>query len=342
MVGHKFRIALERWGRDLLARWLAAVAPVPQRPVGQPTKVLVVRIDERIGNLVLTTPLLASLRARFPSARLDLLANHRGAALLADQVDRFHAFDKRRPLRALLLVGSLRRAGYDLCIDAGNPTDPSLTQAFIVGLVTTRDSVGSAVGPYCDLYSAPVTIAPAHELVMRLSLLDALPGRARVSAMRLTAPSLPPGSPAAVFQARLGERYLVLNVGARHASKQLGVDVYRRIAEAMASYWKVAVVYGPNDQDLALGCGQPLTAPPTTLSELCALLSAARAVVTCDTGPMHMSVALGVPTLGLFVSTDSARYGHTAPPHLAVHADHWAEALPQWLQALPPPPCAAR
>ena len=37
-----------------------------------------------------------------------------------------------------------------------------------------------------------------------------------------------------------------------------------------------------------------------SLGELCALLAGAAAVVTNDSGPMHLAAALGAPTLGLF------------------------------------------
>lgn len=49
--------------------------------------------------------------------------------------------------------------------------------------------------------------------------------------------------------------------------------------------------------------------PPMALDRLAALLSKARVVIGVDTGLSHLAVALGCPTVGLYVSTDPAATG---------------------------------
>ena len=71
-------------------------------------------------------------------------------------------------------------------------------------------------------------------------------------------------------------------------------------------------------QDVANFSASSTLAPPTQLGELCQLMRAALGVISCDTGPMHLAVALGRPTCALFVATDPARYGHGEPPHCVV------------------------
>lgn len=55
----------------------------------------------------------------------------------------------------------------------------------------------------------------------------------------------------------------------------------------------------------------------TTLLELLALTRRARACVSCDTGPMHMAVAVGTPTVALFGPADPRRTG----PHGALDGE---------------------
>lgn len=47
----------------------------------------------------------------------------------------------------------------------------------------------------------------------------------------------------------------------------------------------------------------------TSLRELAALLSGARLMITCDSGPMHIAAAQGTPTLAIFGPTDARRTG---------------------------------
>ena len=47
----------------------------------------------------------------------------------------------------------------------------------------------------------------------------------------------------------------------------------------------------------------------TSLLELIDLIAAAAVVVSCDTGPMHLAVALGKPLVALFGPSDERRTG---------------------------------
>ena len=67
-------------------------------------------------------------------------------------------------------------------------------------------------------------------------------------------------------------------------------------------------------------------APPTNLDELAALMRAAGLTVTNNTGPMHLSVAMGAPTLGLFLRIDMERWGHPQRPHRMVDLTSVVEA----------------
>src|SRR4030042_1394178 len=64
-------------------------------------KILVVRQDDRIGNLVLTTPLLLALRKNFPQARTTFLASQVFAELFSgsELVDELLVLEKKRYIR---------------------------------------------------------------------------------------------------------------------------------------------------------------------------------------------------------------------------------------------------
>lgn len=86
------------------------------------------------------------------------------------------------------------------------------------------------------------------------------------------------------------------------------------------------VLGGPDEAELAHRIAGEIdgpvlvTAGKTNLQQLMAVISSLDALVTADTGPMHIAAALGVPTVALFGPTDPRRtrpYGdvHTVVVH---------------------------
>jgi heptosyltransferase-1 len=74
------------------------------------------------------------------------------------------------------------------------------------------------------------------------------------------------------------------------------------------------VLWGPGEEPLAesviaASSGAAILAPPTRVPDLVALSRAATLVVSGDTGPLHIAVAVGTPTVSLFGPTDPARNG---------------------------------
>ncbi|MCR4294821.1 MAG: hypothetical protein NUW21_04755, partial [Elusimicrobia bacterium] len=75
---------------------------------------------------------------------------------------------------------------------------------------------------------------------------------------------------------------------------------------------------GPAERKLLAGRAIPegvVVAPELPLRSFAAAIVNARAVLTADTGPMHLAVALGVPTLQLFSHTEPWRFGYDLPAH---------------------------
>ena len=58
-----------------------------------------------------------------------------------------------------------------------------------------------------------------------------------------------------------------------------------------------------------------------SLKESAVLMTKADIVIACDSGPMHLSSAMGVRTLGIFGPTDPVRLGPTGNLGMEVHAD---------------------
>ncbi len=343
---------MELAGRQWLIRLLGALFGVRHRELtlSSPPKILVVRLDERVGNLILLTPLLTSLRRRFPDAQLDLLANPRGKALLEGHpdIDRILLFEKRNyfgPSGPFAIFGALRSKRYDLAIDAGNPLGPSTTQTLVVWLSGAKNTIGVQRQDQARLFTQTVVIPPEveHEIDLRLQLLTPLPGTARTR--KVSVGPLPKSPAIDALVTTLPPRWVVLNIGARLLQKQLNVQHYAEVTQTIQEAgFSPLLTWGPAEEALASEVAEATgatLAPPTSLHALSALMKEADAVITCDTGPMHLAVAVETPTFGIFVCTDPKRFGYSEAPHHALDAQEgwrpdYGAVIKSWLEKVLP------
>jgi ADP-heptose:LPS heptosyltransferase len=325
--------AVRRLGRGLVL-WLAnLVWPRPSAALPAPgavRKVLVVRVDERVGNQLLTTPLLRALKLGLPGAELHLLAPRQGHLVASPRVER-DAF--KAPARFMALVRALRRERFDLVVEAGHWTDFSLTASLLARAVAPGAVVGHARGDAPRFLSHPVPHDPANgsEVPAKLELLAPLGLPARGLELETGLGADLAGADAALAAAGLaGRAFAVLNPGARLADRRWPPESYAAVARGLAARGlAVLVVWGPGEEPLARaiadGSGAAL-APPTDLEQLAALMRRARLVVTNNSGPMHLAVAVGAPTVGVFFRGDSARWGHQLPSFAAAEVRGDGEA----------------
>ncbi len=337
--------ALRALGRALvlgLANLLWPRPRAPQPPLASIRKILVIRVDERVGNQLLTTPLLRALKLGLPRAELHLLAPRQGHLVGSPHVDRAILWQKRDAFRApgrfLGLVRALRRERYDLVVEAGHWSAFSLTAALLARIVGGRAGfiVGHDRGDSARFLSHPVAHDPSNavEVPAKLELLRPL--GVPPSGLELDTSLGADLGPADALLARAGlagRPFALLNPGARLADRRWPPEAYAAVARGLAARGlAVLVVWGPGEEPLARaiaeGSGATL-APPTDLALLAGLMRRARLVVSNNSGPMHLGVAVRTPTVGVFFRGDSARWGHRVPGFAAaeVRAESETDAV---------------
>jgi heptosyltransferase III len=297
-----------------------------QLPTGRPLRILLVRPDNRVGEALLTTPLLETLRGLAPAPQVDVLVHQKVARVLEGHpaAHRVLAFDRRRLWLGALAPGlrRLRREAYDVVVDCANWTAPSVTSALVSRLAAPRALLlGPALWPVRLLHSVPVPALEGtrSEAAQRLHLLSPLPGLRPVLRLSFRTPRV--REPVAAFQAQLrGTPYAVVNPGGRLGWRRVDPEVFAAGARALAQAGVVPVVtWGPGEEAVAgavvAGAPGARLAPPTDLDELAALMAGARLTLCNNTGPMHLSVAVGTPTLALFLHMELERWGHAFAPH---------------------------
>ncbi|MBI3289359.1 MAG: hypothetical protein HYZ74_07555, partial [Elusimicrobia bacterium] len=168
---------LEAGGKALLRGGLVKLLPKP-RAQGGPvdrasvSRVLAVRQDARLGNLLLLTPALRLLKAAFPHARVDVLISQRYGDALAHNP----CVDAVLTARALPLLRSRR---YDLAFDFSPQHAFSLSSAIWTALSGAGRRIGFDRGDAAKFLDdlVPVPAARAHETANLAALVrHAAPG----------------------------------------------------------------------------------------------------------------------------------------------------------------------
>ena len=297
----------------MLARAARLALPLPaQRPaLEEIASVLVVRTDDRVGNALLTIPLVRALQRVLPRARVDLLLAARRAPLAEGLPDlRVIRFDKRAgPLRWLRFLRELR-ARYDVAIDAAHWHAFSLTSALLSRWAARRWVIGADRGPARFVYAgiAPLPAPGTPDVMAKLQL--AAPLGLQLSAAPMETALGRGPSP-------VGGRFAALNPGARKADHRWPPARFGSLAGKLREVHglRSVVFWGPGEEALAeevvrSSGGAAELAPATDLDGLAAAFRAAALVITNDTGPLHLAVACGAPVLAVFLDEAGLRWSH--------------------------------
>ena len=299
--------------RLMVGRRRALPAPVD--------KILVIRIDERVGNILLTTPLIQALRESYPSADLTVLAAAGKAHILEGIVETI-PFEKRnlwqRPIAFVRRMRELRAAGYDLVVDASHAHAFSLTSALLLAWTRAPMRITHARGAAYRFATDSVQVKDPSgigEVATKLRLLAPLgikPGNAPLKTnLGLTEPE---DLAHWMNEVSPEDRLIAILPGARKHDHRADPALFGMLARLAQTHDLVPIiVWGPGEKSLAETIAQKFggqVAPATDLSALAALLRRSRLAIVNDSGPMHLAVACGTPTLALFRGSDPGRWGH--------------------------------
>jgi heptosyltransferase-3 len=359
---------LEGWAKRALALLAAALFFRPGRRsrarerLASAQRVLLVRIDDRVGEALLLTPLLSALKATTRALHVDVLV-HTGSVRVLEghpSLDGLLALDRRRLFLGPLSPGirAVRASGpWDVVVDCGNWDVPAVTSALVArGVAGRAVLLGPAVWPtrLLDDVSVQRRLDTRSEMAQRLHLLSPLLGGDVPGRLSFRTPRVSEALRPLLAEVR-SSPHAVLLPGGRLGWRRIPPEAFSAAARALlASGRRPVVVWGPGEEPLAAAVVSAapgsILAPETDLDALAALLAAAGCTVCNNSGPLHLSVAVGAPTLGLFLRMDPARWGYSVSPHRMLDLTEAPEPLSPFLAeactafartlvpSLPPPP----
>ncbi len=277
---------------------------LPPRP-----RILVVTL-RRLGDVLLATPLIRSLRRAWPQARIDALVFADTAGILAGNpdLDGVITIPSQPTAAHTLALGARLFRRYDLAISTQSGDRPT-GFAIVAGRARVAPVAANFNGRVKRaLLTRSIAAARGlHRVEEMLRLADAL-GIARVP--ELVSPRV----------AEAGERpvgsYAVIHAVPMFRYKQWTASGWRALAAALAARGLTVIATGgPAEAERRyldeVWNGAPVTRRDGQLTwpQLAGLLSRARIYIGPDTSVTHLAAAAGCPTVALYGPTDPRLWG---------------------------------
>ena len=272
-----------------------------------------------IGDLLLVTPVLRTLRTNYPQAHIALLADAKLADLvrLNKNIDELIAIDKKgyhdKLINYLAFIGEVRQKKFDLVINLHKNERAS----FIAALSGANKIVGySTFGPGL-LFDKTIENRKRskHQVHAHFDVLKETLGITNIDdrGIEMWLDEGAEVTTEAIWrQAFLETRPVIgLNIGASWPTKRWPKEYFAELADRLVDDgFSIAYFGGPMDVDIvdqAISLMKHRDNPQVvkltgqvTLMELAALLKKCAVFVTNDSGPMHIATAMRVPVVSMF------------------------------------------
>lgn len=289
-----------------------------------------------IGDVVLTTPIIRAVREQYPDAYIAYLGDSEAVSLLEHNphLNEIIVYDFSKPsiIEQPKVMLQLRKRKFEVALDLfSNPRSALLIYAsgakMRIGkdvkgrgnLYTHRiqdDGTPKTAIEFHDQYLKPLGIEPKH-FRTEIFLTDDEKREARNYLK---------------WQDVDIERPIVgLHPGATWPAKMWEWDKFADLIDVLRAKLKVQVIMtqGPKDAELVdkiskRATGNFIPLPLMKLRQLAAIISQCSVYVSNDAAPMHISVAVGTKTIGIFGPGEENIWFPYLPPYYDTSAGHLA------------------
>ncbi|MBN2185775.1 MAG: glycosyltransferase family 9 protein [Candidatus Krumholzibacteriota bacterium] len=300
-----------------------------------------------VGDIALSLPVIYELRKNFPDAKISYLVWERYADTLkgVDELDKVIVL-KDGIAEWLKMIGKIRKEKYDLLLDL--VSSPGSAQ--LGWLSGARERVGMDTGRHnwCFHHLLPRSFHDGGKIIryytldtnrelMRMMLPESA-GSAHRWSKRSNDEELEIGFPASNLEegwangffaglpvSRGG--YVGITASSNYLSKSWPVERLSELANRMHEEFDVipVIIWGPGEEEAAgwlYDSVKTAVKPPLiNIPRLGALIKKLKLLVGIDSGPKHLAVLQGVPTVTLFGPTDPMVWDPVTPKHRVVFKD---------------------
>ena len=299
-----------------------------------PPRTILIVVTRRIGDVLLATPLIRTLRHAWPDAAIDALVFSGTEGVLQANPDlrRVLTIAERPPLTAHLALAAHLWHAYDLALSLV-PSDRPTVYAWLAG----RTSIGLVVDApkhrwkqrLLDKWVA-YDNSNTHTVNLYLRVAQALGLKPRRQVVANWNEDDATRARSALAATGVGGEYAMLHLSPKFKYKMWTLQSWQECARWLAERGLQVVLTGgpdPGERDYAAQLARMLPSAANlvgnlSLSETAWVLSQARIYIGPDTAVTHLAAALDVPVVTFYGPTDPVKWGPW-PVHGTDDANPW-------------------
>jgi len=284
---------------------------------------ILIRLPNWLGDVVMSTAFVASVREFYPEAVIDVIAKKElaGIAALIPGLNKVHPFSKQdsKGLSGVYRFGkNLRTEKYDLFFNLPS----SLSSIVLAWATRTKKRIGyGKEGGFFMLTNSYKPAVNLHRVDEYVNLLEQFTGKAITNrAVKLNSGAL---------SSQKKEDRVLINFNSEAESRRMPLDKAQAIINLLtrtfaninftfigstkeAAFAEEIIAGAKNKTMIGNAAGK------TNLAELAKLMANSAAVLTTDSGPAHLANSVGTPLVVLFGAGNEHNTAPYNKPNLTI------------------------
>ncbi len=276
-------------------------------------KILIIRLG-RIGDMILTTPMIKVIKRNYPEAEIHFIAGRHNHIVLENHPEVARVFvHEKTPLKLIANIINIRKNYYDLYIDS---KDHSSTESRLFAkIVRAKQKVG-----FNKKGNRPfdVSVQSGSRDIM-LHFVDNCLQSLELAGMNTGGcdhrPELFPQDDSEKYVAEFMSRLppsrinIVLNISAGSSDRIWDNSNWAKVISRInPDKFNVILLFAPAEKEIADSladlCPQLYVFRSRSISDAFALIKASGGLISPDTALVHAASAFNTPILGLFAGSD--------------------------------------
>ena len=282
-------------------------------------RILIARTD-KIGDLVLSTPVIKAVREAYPGAYIAMMVRPYAQEIIKGNpyLDEVITYDKANKglsiIHDLKFIGYLRKKKFDLALIL-HPKNRTHIIALLSG-IPERIGYDKKMGflltkkiPHLKHYGLK------HEIDYTLDILRYAGIGFKDKGLHITVDKDALERVDRIFSENgisKEDKVVTVHPGSSCASKRWAVERFAKVADSLAKEYraKIVIIAGPHDRlfgdktaALMKESALNLTGK-TTVSQIVGILKRSAIFISNDSGPVHIACAVGTPTISIFGRSD--------------------------------------